>query len=75
MGLYLVHDFTSRAAKIGGSRQELRAALNSAKIQMIFLHGMCPCDWPRCVHDAQLARKLHGEICAGKTAKREFQDN
>jgi hypothetical protein len=42
--------------------QEIWAALNPAKIQMMVFHGTCPCDCPRCGDDAELAIILHEKI-------------
>jgi hypothetical protein len=44
----------ARDKRAWDKRREFRAALNSAKIQMVIFHGTYSFDWPRCRDDAPL---------------------
>jgi len=64
-----VLNLTARNAKSLADGADFRAALYSATIQMLFFHGICPFDLPRCTQDASVAEKFTEKIT--KVAERK----
>jgi hypothetical protein len=61
----------ARDKRAWDKRREFRAALNSAKIQMVIFHGTYPFDWPRCRDDAPPRENFTEIIYAAKAVRAE----